>query len=100
MDLLIKIIIAVIMTLISTYVIPALKAYVEAHQNSQLFNVIETAVRAAEQTISGSGEGEAKKKQVEEFVTEWARKKGLNITYEQLDKLIEECVYLLEDKSK
>lgn len=100
MDLLVQVIIAIIMALISTYVIPALKAYVEGHKNSQLFSIIETAVTAAEQTISGHGEGETKKKNVEEFVQKWAEKKGWTIDEDQLDKLIEECVYLLDQKTK
>lgn len=98
--LIIKVIVAVVMALISRYVIPALKAYVEKHKESQIFDVIETAVRAAEQTITGSGEGAEKKKQVENFVSAWLLKKGIDVDREQLDALIEECVYLLQSKNE
>lgn len=91
----VKVIVAVAATLITTYVVPALKAYVESHKESQLFGVIETAVRAAEQTVTGSGEGAAKKQQVELSVLKWAKEKGIDIDSKQLNQIIEECVYLL-----
>lgn len=93
-----KVIAAVAIALITKYVIPALKTYIEANYDSQLFDFIETAVRAAEQTITESGKGEEKRKQVEEIVTAWANKKGIDFTYAQLDQWIEECVYLLANQ--
>lgn len=95
--LLVKVIVAVLAALITKYVIPALKSYVEEHKNTEIYGLIETAVRAAEQTIKGSGQGTIKKEQVTELVTKWLQDKGIEISAEQLDQMIEECVYLMKN---
>lgn len=95
-----KIVLSVIFALISTYAIPALKAYTNEHKNSQLYSMIETAVRAAEQTISDSGAGREKKDMVLEKLEAWICTKGINVSKEELDLMIEEYVYLLNNPSK
>ena len=95
--LVLKIVVTVVAALITKYVIPALKSYVEQHRNTEIFDLIATAVRAAEQTITGSGKGSIKKEQVTELVTKWLNEKGIKISAEQLDQMIEECVYLMKN---
>jgi hypothetical protein len=55
--------------------------------------MVEVAVRAAEQTIKGSGMGAVKKEQVLEFVSFWMLEHGVNISQDQLNQLIEACVF-------
>lgn len=97
MLLVVKVVLAVVAALVTRYVIPALKSYVEKHRNDEIFGLIETAVRAAEQTITGSDKGTIKKEQVTELVTKWLKEKGIEISAEQLDQMIEECVYLMKN---
>lgn len=94
---LMKVVIAVVMAIITRFVVPALKMYIDEHKNSQIYSLIETAVRAAEQTITGSGKGQIKKEQVVDLVTKWLTEKGIHLSAEQLDQMIEECVYLMKN---
>jgi hypothetical protein len=61
---------------------------------------VEIAVRAAEQTIKGSGQGAIKKDEVINFVTSWMISHGIQISAEQLDQLIECAVYNLKLEAK
>lgn len=96
---LLSIVVAVVLAIVTKFVIPALKSYVEEHRNTQIYSLIETAVRAAEQTILGTGQGAVKKEQVVDLVTKWLAEKGITISAEQLDQMIEECVYLMKNPS-
>lgn len=90
-----KVIASIAIALITKYVIPALKTYIETRKDSRIYGIVETAVRAAEQTITESGKGIVKKEQVENVVYAWMLEKGYKVSKEQLDQLIEECVYML-----
>ena len=46
-----------------------------------------------EQTLQKSGMGAEKKKRVIAFVSSWLEDKGVRISEDQLDKLIEAAVY-------
>lgn len=89
-----KIVVSVSAALISAYVIPLLKAKLAESKDRRLLEIVEIAVRAAEQTI-GSGHGSVKKDEVIEFVTCWMVQHGIQITNEQLDQLIEAAVFEL-----
>lgn len=95
-----KIVIAVATTLISVYVIPLLREKLQDAKYARLLEMVEVAVRAAEQTIKGSGMGAVKKEQVIEFVTKWMYEHGVNITQDQLNQLVEACVYQLHLEAK
>ena len=88
-----KIVVTVATALISAYVIPLLKAKLQEAKYARLLEMVEIAVRAAEQTIKGSGMGNVKKDEVVKFVTEWMLDHGIHITQDQLDQLIEACVF-------
>lgn len=77
------------------FVIPALKAYVKEHKDSQIWEMIVTAVKAAEQTIREPGQGQVKKEQVMKYVINWLHEAGLEIDLDRLDQMVEECVYML-----
>ena len=61
-----------------------------------MLDMVALAVRAAEQTITGSGQGAVKKAEVVKLVSEWLYGKGINITEDELDQLIEAAVYQMK----
>lgn len=95
-----KIIVSVATVLISVYVIPLLKEKLNESKYQRLLEMVETAVRAAEQTIKGSGQGAIKKEQVLESVSIWMLQHGVDITSEQLDELIEAVVFNMNREGK
>lgn len=94
-----KIVIAVATALISIYVIPLLKEKLTDSKYQRLLEMVEIAVRAAEQTI-GAGYGSVKKDEVTKFVTEWMLAHGIQISQDQLDQLIEACVFNMNREVK
>ena len=88
-----KIVVSVVSALVAVYLIPFIKAKTADVKYQKLLDMVEVAVRAAEQTIKGSGQGAAKKEEVITFVTDWMMEHGVNITYDQLEQLIEAAVF-------
>ena len=95
-----EVVVSVATALISVYVIPLLKEKLKDAKYQDLVEIVEVAVRAAEQTIKGEKMGAVKKDEVIDFVTWWAAVHGVNITDEQLDRLIECIVYNLKMEAK
>ena len=91
-----KIVVSICAALVTVYVIPYLKTLKDDKRYASLVGIVEVAVRAAEQTISAPHEGKLKKAEVEMFVSDWLESKGIKITSEELDKLIECAVYQLK----
>ena len=90
-----KIVVSVTFALISYYLIPVLKERVKEAKYKDLLEAVRVAVEAAEQTFKMSGMGKVKKEDVLAYVTDYLNKKNMNITEEQLDKLIESAVFQL-----
>lgn len=88
-----KIVVAICTALISAYLIPYIRTQLHDKKYEKLLSIVEIAVRAAEQTITGSGQGKIKKEEVVQFVTAWMIEHGIMITQEQLSQLIEAAVY-------
>lgn len=95
-----KIVITIVTVVLSAAVIPLLKEKLNDSRYQRLLEMVEIAVRAAEQTIKGSGQGAIKKDEVTKFVTDWMFTHGISITQEQLDQLIECAVYNLKMEAK
>ena len=95
-----KIVVSVATVFISLYVIPLLKEKLQDAKYARLLEMVEVAVRAAEQTIKGSGQGAVKKEQVLESVSTWMLQHGVDITFEQLDELIEAVVFNMNREGK
>lgn len=91
-----KIVVSVCAALITVYVIPYLKTLKDDKRYASLVGIVEVAVRAAEQTISEPHEGKLKKAEVLTFVSDWLDSKGIKVTDEELDRLIECAVYQLK----
>ena len=82
-DVIIKLIIPLLCTVITAYIIPYLK-------EKKLYNAVKTAVQAAEQIYKERGMGEQKF----EYVKSWLNEK-FSISADDLKKFIESAVYEL-----
>ena len=91
---LLNIVISIAAALITLYLIPYLKSQTSTKQMDELVNMISIAVQAAEQTVRG---GKMKKAEVITFISGRMNNKGIKITDEQLDKLIESAVYSMNN---
>lgn len=92
-----KIVVSIAVSLITIYVVPAIKKYTESKENDAIMQVVVAAVKAAEQTITGSGKGSVKKEQVLEWVHDWLNDNKIYISEEQLEQLIESAVYAMNN---
>lgn len=92
-----KVVVSIAVSLVTVYLIPAIKSYIKTQQNAELLDVIMTAVEAAEQTIKGTGKGTVKKEKVLEWVHDWLNGNKIFITEEQLEQLIESAVYAINN---
>lgn len=95
-----KIAVTLATVFISAYLIPLLKEKLNESKYQKILDMVEIAVRAAEQTIKGSGLGAVKKEQVINFVSYYMAQHGIDISHEQLDQLIECAVYNLKQEAK
>ena len=92
-----KIVVAVATVFVSAYVIPLLREKLHDSKYQRLLEMVEIAVRAAEQTIKA--DGSVKKDQVIEFVSFYMTQHGIDITHDQLDQLVECAVYNLKQEA-
>lgn len=97
---LLKMVISVCAALITMFLIPYIKTLRSDKRYAQMLDMVAIAVRAAEQTITSSGAGVAKKERVMDFVQDWMNKQGIDITYEQLSELVEAAVYNMKEVQK
>ena len=95
-----KAVVSVCAALITAYVIPYLKTKLADAKYERLLKIVVTAVEAAEQTFKKAGQGAVKKDDVLVFVTKWMVDHGINITQEQLDRLIEATVFEMNKEKK
>lgn len=97
---LLKIVVSICAALITVYMVPYLKTLKEDKRYASLVSMIEVAVRAAEQTYKESGKGAVKREEVLTFVQNWIKEQGINVSYEQLDQLLEACVYQMKQEKQ
>lgn len=86
-------IIALVVAVITAFVIPWLKGKIDADKLEQIKLWVTVAVEAAEQLYNGTGRGEEKKAYVVKFLQE----KGFTLDQDSLDKLIEAAVFNLPE---
>lgn len=86
-------IIALVVAVITAFVIPWLKGKIDADKLEQIKLWVTVAVEAAEQLYNGTGRGEEKKAYVVKFLQE----KGFTLDPDSLDKLIEVAVFNLPE---
>lgn len=92
-----KIVVSICAALITAYVVPYLKTLRQNKRYKNLFDMVMVGVRAAEQTIKESGQGDYKKAEVIAFVSDWMSEHGITISKEELSQLIEAAVYVLNN---
>ncbi len=88
----IKIVLSALLAIITLYLIPYLKSQVKNKQLEEVLTIVEAAVQAAEQTLQ---DGMVKKHDVMTFVTKCLQEKGIYVSEEELDRLVESAVYAM-----
>ena len=95
-----KIVISVVAALIAYYAIPYLKNKFKQDKYKDLVEAVKIAVDAAEQTFKEGGMGKLKKEDVIKFITAYLNENKINISDDQLDRLIEAAVFQLNKGKK
>ena len=90
-----KVVVSVVAALVTAYLIPYIKARTSQATQEQVTGMVNTAVRAAEQTLK---DGSVKKDQVVSDMARWLSDKGIKMEASQLDALIEAMVYQLKQE--
>ena len=90
-----KLVVSVCAVLVTVYLIPYIKTLREDKRYAQALDIVQTAVKAAEQSLKNET-GEFKKSEVLSFVCQWLEKNGVKIEMSQLDRLIECAVYQMK----
>ena len=93
---LILLLIPVIGTILTTYIIPLIKEWIGNEKLAKYEEWASMAVKAAEMMFSESGMGEKKKAYVIEFLTDMFNKNKVVITEWQMEILIEAAVKQLK----
>ena len=87
-DIIVKVLIPILGAIITYLIVPFLKQKTTKEQRENVYFWVEVAVNAAEQIYKEKGQGKLKK----EYVVDFLVSKGVNITIEELDVLIEAAV--------
>ena len=88
----IVLLIPVLGVIITGFVIPFVKAKIDAETLNKIVKWTGYAVKGAEMIYNEAGKGKLKKEYVVNFLTNMFNKKKVVITYEQMDVLIEAAV--------
>lgn len=94
--LVLKIVVSICSALITLYAVPYLYELQKDTRYKQLFELIDVAVKAAEQTIKGEKMGADKKTRVMDSMREYVHENHLSISDKNLSDLIESAVYELK----
>lgn len=89
-------VLSLMLSLVSAFLIPYIKAKVTAEQFATIKLWVKVAVQAAEMLYVGSGRGEEKKK----YVVEFLNSKGFTLNMKEIDNLIEAAVLELKQENK
>lgn len=87
-DIMVKVIIPILGAIITYLIVPFIRQKTTKEQRENIYFWVKVAVQAAEMIYKEKGQGELKKEYVVDFLTS----KGIKITIEELDVLIEAAV--------
>ena len=87
-DIIVKVLIPILGAIITYLIVPFIRQKTTKEQRENIYFWIKVAVAAAEQIYKEKGQGKLKK----EYVVDFLIAKGVNITIEELDVLIEAAV--------
>lgn len=93
-------VVSILAIVFTRVLVPYIKSITLTQEQETVMQLVEIAVRAFEQTVKESGQGKIKKQQVIAFVRGELQKKGITVTEDQLDKLIESSVYILKKEQE
>lgn len=95
MQVIVRIIAVAICLLVSGILLPYIKTLKDLKEMDLIVKTVNMAVKAAEQTIKGSGKGQLKKAEVKDIVNAWLSKVGITVSDELIDMIIEDAVYVM-----
>ena len=87
-DIIVKVLIPILGAILTYLIVPFLKSKTTKQQRDNIYFWVQVAVGAAEQIYAGKGQGKLKK----EYVVDFLVSKGINITIQELDVLVEAAV--------
>ncbi len=87
-DIIVKVIIPILSAILTYLIVPLILSKTTKQQRDNIYFWVQVAVGAAEQIYKEKGQGKLKKDYVIDFLTS----KGINITIQELDILIEAAV--------
>lgn len=87
-DIIVKVLIPILGAILTYLIVPFLKSKTTKEQRDNIYFWVKIAVGAAEQIYAEKGQGKLKK----EYVVDFLVSKGINITIQELDVLIEAAV--------
>ena len=87
-DIIVKVLIPLLGAIITYLIVPLIKQKTTKEQRENIYFWVKVAVAAAEQIYKEKGQGKLKK----EYVVDFLVSKGINITIQELDILIEAAV--------
>lgn len=79
-------------------VVPYIKNLIKDSQYADILDIVELAVKSAEQIYKQPKQGKAKKADVYKYVTGWLNARGIRLTEEDIDRLIEACVFTMNNE--
>lgn len=86
--------VALVAAIITCVLIPFIRSKTTAQQREEINGWIKIAVKAAEQTIKGSGKGDEKKK----YVLLWLEQHDIYLEEDRIDAMIEAAVFELHNE--
>ena len=95
--LILKLVVSIATALVTSYLIPYLKSKTKVKQQEEIIGVIEVAAKAAEQTLEGSA---VKKAAVVNYASKWLGERGIKLSEDQIDKLVESVVYSITNENQ
>ena len=87
-DIIVKVLIPILGAILTYLIVPFLKSKTTKEQRENIYFWVQVAVQAAEMIYKEKGQGKLKK----EYVVDFLISKGINITIQELDVLIEAAV--------
>ena len=96
-DIMVKVIIPILGAIVTYLIVPFIKQKTTKEQRENIYFWVRVAVHAAEMIYKEKGQGKLKK----EYVVDFLVSKGINITIQELDILIEAAVKelnIIQDK--
>lgn len=95
-----ELVVTIATMVIARYAVPYLKTLVGTAQLDRVKTYVQIAVEAVEQIVTKEKSGQEKKEMVVDYVTNVLISKGIIITAEDLDMLIESAVRTMKQMEK